>query len=72
VAIGDGDREMGTEEAKKIYRERGATVETVNGDLKEHRGLRQFKVRGKPKVLCVALLAALTYNLLHFADHLLT
>jgi len=32
--------------------------------------LRQFTVRGKPKTLCVAMLFALTYNLMHFG-HLL-
>jgi transposase len=63
---------MKTAAAQQLYRTRAATVETVNGDLKEHRGLRQFKVRGQAKAFCVALLAALTYNLLHFKEYLLT
>lgn len=57
---------MGTDEAKAIYRERAATAETVNADLKAHRGLARLLVRGKDKVKCVALWSALAYNLLHF------
>lgn len=57
---------MATEEAKKIYKERAATVECVNGTAKEHRGLRAFRVRGQGKVLGVALLFALTHNILRY------
>jgi len=46
---------MGTEEAQEIYRERASTVETVNADLKTHRGLGQFLVRGKDMITYVAL-----------------
>jgi len=59
---------MGSERGKKIYLERGATVETVNGDLKTHRGLKQLNVRGLKKALCVGLWNALAYNVLHFTD----
>ena len=55
---------MATDEAKDVYRDRAATAETVNADLKEHRGLRQFPVRGLSKVTTIALLAAFTYNAL--------
>ena len=55
---------MGTEAAKETYKERAATVETVNGDLRRHRGLTHIPVRGQAKARCVALLGALTYNLL--------
>jgi hypothetical protein len=58
---------MATDEAKAIYKQRGATIETVNGDLTEHRGLRQFPVRGSPKARYVVLWLALAYNILHFA-----
>jgi transposase len=58
---------MATDEAKAIYKNRGATIETVNADLAQHRGLRQFPVRGSPKVRCVALWLALAYNILHFS-----
>jgi transposase len=59
-------RRMGTDEAKATYRQRASTVETVNADLKRHRGLVQLAVRGLAKAKCVALWCALAYNLLHF------
>lgn len=62
---------MGTPEAQEVYKERAATIETVNADLKAHRGLEQFRVRGVDKVTCVVLWCALAYNILHFADALL-
>ena len=57
---------MNTEEAKAIYKERGSTIETVNGDLTEHRGLRRLRVRGPTKARCVVLLLAMAYNLRMF------
>lgn len=63
---------METSEAKTIYRQRAATSETVNADLKTHRGLRGFGVRGLAKVRCVALWAALAYNVMRFAEVLMT
>jgi transposase len=62
---------MGTPEAQEVYKERAATIETVNADLKAHRGLEQFRVRGTGKVTCVVLWCALAYNLMHFAENLL-
>lgn len=62
---------MGTEDAKKIYVERGATIETVNADLRAHRGLQQLPVRGRNKVKALALLHALTFNLLRLPRALL-
>ena len=62
---------MAQDESKTIYKQRASTIETINADLREHRELRQFPVRGSPKVKCVALLFALTYNLMHFAPALL-
>lgn len=55
---------MGTDAAKGIYKERASTAETTNADLRVKRGLGQLPVRGLKKVLGVALLAALTSNLL--------
>lgn len=55
---------MATDEAKEIYKARAATAETVNADVKGHRGLSSFPVRGLTKVTTVALLAGLTYNLM--------
>jgi hypothetical protein len=54
---------MGTEEAKKIYKERAAVAECVNALMRSRYGLRHFTVRGLPKVSCVTLLMALTHNL---------
>jgi transposase len=58
---------MGSEAGKAVYKERAATVETVNADLKTHRNLGRLLVRGLAKAKCVALLAALAYNVIHFA-----
>jgi hypothetical protein len=62
---------MGSEQAKEIYKQRAATSETVNADLKSHRGLVQLTVRGVAKARCVALWCALAYNLMHFGLHLI-
>jgi hypothetical protein len=62
---------MGTPSAKAIYKERAATIETANADLKQHRGLTQLTVRGLAKSKCVALWCALAYNLMHFGAALL-
>jgi hypothetical protein len=64
-------RRMASEEGKAAYKQRSSTVETVNADLKTHRGLGQFTVRGLKKVKCVALWCALAYNFMHFAPALM-
>lgn len=66
VAQAEWRRRMGSEAGKAVYRRRAATSETVNADLKGHRGLVQLTVRGLAKARCVALWCALAYNLLHF------
>ena len=55
---------MATHEAKEIYKQRGATAETVNAEAKHHRGLHRFPVRGLTKALGCAALFGLTYNVL--------
>ena len=55
---------MQTDEAKEIYKLRAATIETINGDLKAHRGMTRFRVRGLGRVKSVLTLSVLTYNLL--------
>lgn len=62
---------MGSEQSKEIYKQRASTSETVNADLKTHRGLVQLTVRGLAKATCVALWCGLAYNLLHFGRHLI-
>jgi transposase len=62
---------MSGEAGKQIYKQRAATSETVNADLRSYRGLGQITVRGLAKAQCVALWCALAYNILHFAAALL-
>jgi transposase len=54
---------MGGEAAKAIYKERAATSEWVNGQCR-NRGLLRFLVRGVSKAHAVALLHALTHNMM--------
>lgn len=63
---------MASAAGQKIYRQRAATSETVNADLRTYRGLTQMTVRGLQKARCVALWCALAYNVMHFAKVLLT
>jgi hypothetical protein len=48
---------------RTIYGKRKAIVEPVWGVLKEQRGMRQFRTRGKEKVAAEFILAVLAYNL---------
>lgn len=57
---------MATEEAKALYRDRGAAAECVNAQIEGRYGLRQLPVRGLGKVLSVLLLAVITHNLLRW------
>jgi transposase len=61
-AVAGWRRRMGTEEAKRIYRERASSIECVNAQMR-NRGLRQFPVRGLQKVRAVTLWFALAHNL---------
>ena len=54
---------MGTDEARKVYKERAATAECVNA-LARERGLTRLRVRGRTKVRGVLLLHALAHNLM--------
>jgi hypothetical protein len=58
---------MASAEGKEIYKLRASTSETVNADLRQHRSLKQFAVRGLEKVKCVTLWCALAYNVMIFA-----
>ncbi len=55
---------MTTTQAKAIYKERAATSERVNADVRTHRTLDRLLVRGLGKVTCVALWNAIAFNLL--------
>jgi transposase len=67
VAVASWRQRMGTEEAKQIYRERGATAECVNA-LARNRGLYSVRVRGLAKVRTVLLWYALAHNLMRAAS----
>ena len=53
---------MGTEAAKLIYRLRGQTAEWVNAQAR-NRGFWFMPVRGQPRCRTIALLFAITHNL---------
>jgi transposase len=63
---------MASEEGREIYKQRAASSETVNADLRSYRGLTQITVRGLHKARCVALWCGLAYNLMHFGAALLS
>jgi transposase len=71
AAVGAWKRRMASAEGKEIYRQRAATSETVNADLRSYRGLTALTVRGLAKAKCVALWCALAYNVMHFGAALL-
>jgi transposase len=54
---------METEEAKTVYKKRGAVAEFPNLWIKEKFGLRQFSVRGLEKVRIEAQWVCMTYNI---------
>ena len=62
---------MASEQGKEIYKQRAATSETVNADLRIYRGLGTINVRGLGKALCVVLWSAIAYNFVHFGPCLL-
>ena len=63
-SIAEWRARMATEDAKRIYKDRAATAESINADLKCFRGLDRFLVRTLPKVTCVVFWSAITYNTL--------
>ena len=56
---------MTTEEAKAVYRERGATAEWANAQVSQH-GVSRFTVRGVAKLTSVMLMVAIAHNLLRW------
>jgi transposase len=63
---------MQTDAAKEIYKQRAPASERPNAEFQERLGLRSFAVRGLARVRCVALWTALAYDVIHFAEHLVT
>jgi transposase len=60
---------MATEEAKAIYKQRGATAEWANAQVSAH-GLTRFTVRGIANATSVVLLVAIAHNLLRWTAFL--
>jgi transposase len=57
---------MSTEEAKAVYKNRGAIAEWTNAQIRQH-GLSRFTVRGIIKVTTVMFLIVITHNILQWA-----
>jgi transposase len=72
AATAEWRQRMGTAAAKRVYKQRASTIETINGELKTERGLGRLVVRGLRKVQCLALWSALAYNVVHFGPLLLS
>lgn len=70
-AVQEWKKRMASAEGKAIYKQRAATSETVNADMRTYRGLTQILVRGLAKDRCVVLWCALAYNVMHFGAKLL-
>jgi transposase len=71
-AVAEWRMRMGSEAGQAVYRLRAATSETVNAELRAYRSLDRMLVRGMAKVRCVALWAALAYNVVHFGRMLMS
>jgi transposase len=72
AAVAQWRQRMGTRAAKRIYKQRSSTIETINGELKCQRGLVPILVRGLRKVQCAALWSALAYDVVHCSPILLS
>ncbi len=57
---------METEEGQATYRHRASTAECVNAQSRMKYGVQRFTVRGVTNVTSIALLLAVTHNLLRW------
>jgi transposase len=64
-------RRMDTPEAEELYRARASLCELSNAHFRSRYGMQQFLVRGLRKATAVALLTAVTHNVLSHASKLL-
>ena len=58
-----------TEQAAEIYKQRKVIVEPVFGQIKQQRGIREFRLRGIKKTKAEWQLVCLTHNLLKLYRH---
>ena len=63
------ERKLLTKKGRAIYKKRGASVEPVNGQIKEARGIRQFLLRGVNKVKGELSIISTTHNILKLWRH---
>lgn len=63
--VAEWRKRMGTEEAREIYKQRGATAECVNAQAR-NRGLQQLTVRGREKVKTIATWYAIVQNMARY------
>ena len=71
-AVAHWRQRMSTADAQRLYKQRSATIETINGELKSQRGLGPMTVRGLKKVQTAVLWPVLAYNLVHLGAILLS
>lgn len=64
LAVASWRVRMSTDDAKRIYVQRGALAERTNAELRTQRGLDRLNVRGLAKVTSVVLLGALALNIM--------
>jgi transposase len=60
-------RRMASDEAKAVYRQRGAIAEWVNAQVRQH-GVSQLRVRGLTNVTALVLLAAVAHNVMRWTS----
>ena len=71
-AVAHWRQRMSTADAQRLYKQRSATIETINGELKSQRGLGPMTVRGLKKVQTAVMWPVLAHNLVHLGAILLS
>lgn len=66
VLVRELREKMKTEEAKKIYKQRGPVAEFPNCWIKEKLGIRKFRLRGMKKAGTEALFGVLSYDIMQW------
>ena len=59
-------KRLESEEGQATYKHRVSTAECVNAQFRVKYGVQRFTVRGVTRVTCIALLLAVTHNLLRW------
>ncbi len=66
AAVSAWRKRMGSKAGQAIYKDRSATSERINADVRTYRTLDRMLVRGTAKVLCIALWNALALNFMRW------